>query len=125
MGCGEGIRVLPVVAQRAIKAKQDTKAFIFSISQFDQNYDWYCSTCKHLEGAGIKSLTLNFDSKIALKRTSTPYTIIAELEGIIVDSLIQMLSTLSLQDLILIGRLDLFNNSKWKQYWKHCNVPVT
>jgi len=68
MGCSEGIKVLPVSVQRAIKTKLESKNFILSISQFDQNYDWYIDTCQHLEGSNIKSLTLNFDAKIAMKR---------------------------------------------------------
>ena len=69
MGCGQGgLRVLPVSVQRAIKSKQETKSFILSTSQFDQNYDWLCDTCKHLEGSSIKSFTLNFDAKEEIKR---------------------------------------------------------
>ncbi len=70
MGCGGSIRVLPIMAQRAIKAKQEGKTFILSISQFDQNYDWYCTTCQKLEHSSLKTLTLNFDSKVPLKCTS-------------------------------------------------------
>jgi len=68
MGCSDNIRVLPVSAQRAIKTKQESKVLILSMSQFDQNYDWYCSACQHLEGSVLKTLTLNFDSKVPLKR---------------------------------------------------------
>ena len=63
--------MLPVSAQKAIKAKQDGKAFILSMSQFDQNYDWYCDTCRRLEGSSLKSLTLNFDTKSTFKRKKT------------------------------------------------------
>jgi len=35
-----------------------------------------------------------------------------------------MLNTLDLQDLILVGKLDIFNNSKWKLYWKNCTAQV-
>ncbi len=68
MGCNETTKVLPLTAQRAIKAKQEAKSFILSIAQFDENYDWYCTTCRNLEHSALKSLSLSFDSKLVLKR---------------------------------------------------------
>jgi len=68
MGCNESVKVLPIPVQKAIKSKHETNTFILSINQFDQNYDWYVDTCRYLEGASIKSLTLNFDSKITIER---------------------------------------------------------
>ena len=70
MGCGSAsIRVLPITAQRAIRAKQETGTFILSMAQFDQNYEWYCLTCEKLQGSSFKCLTLNFDAKIDMSCT--------------------------------------------------------
>jgi len=68
MGCG-GLRVLPLPAQKAIKAKTTVQDFMLTISEFDQNYDWYCETCNELRNSSIKVLTLNFDAQVTLKRT--------------------------------------------------------
>lgn len=40
------------------------------------------------------------------------------------DSLLSLLRTLSLQDLVLSGTLDIFNNKKWNAYWSTCDVQV-
>jgi len=45
-------------------------------------------------------------------------------EDSVIEAVLRMLNTLSLQELILSGKLDIFNNSKWKTYWKSCNVRV-
>lgn len=66
MGCGVNIRVLPITAQRAIRAKGETGSLILSLSQFDQNYEWYYAACEKLHGSAMKSLTLNFDTKVEL-----------------------------------------------------------
>ena len=62
MGCDTSTRSFPLQVQRVIKSKHETQTFVLSMNQFDQNYDWYCDTCKQLNGSSIKSLTLNFDS---------------------------------------------------------------
>lgn len=35
-----------------------------------------------------------------------------------------MLNTLELDTLILAGKLDIFNNDKWFDYWTTCRVTV-
>lgn len=40
------------------------------------------------------------------------------------ESLIKMLYTLSLSDLILIGNLNIFNKGCWGPYWENANVEV-
>jgi len=49
---------------------------------------------------------------------------IAEIEENVVFALIKMLKSMELQDLVLSGKLDLFNNGAWKAYWKDCNVQT-
>ncbi len=66
MGCGVNVRVLPIVAQRAIKSKQDPGNLVLSLSHYDQNYEWYCATCQKLQFSAVKTLTLNFDVKADL-----------------------------------------------------------
>lgn len=68
MGCGVNVRILPLPAQRAIKAKATEASFILSLAQYDQNYEWYCITCNALHESAIRSLTLNFDAKIEIPR---------------------------------------------------------
>eukprot|EP00826_Nyctotherus_ovalis_P039447 TRINITY_DN3796_c0_g4_i2.p1 TRINITY_DN3796_c0_g4~~TRINITY_DN3796_c0_g4_i2.p1 ORF type:complete len:238 (-),score=46.41 TRINITY_DN3796_c0_g4_i2:1260-1973(-) len=122
MGCNN-VRVLPLPAQRAIKSKRTVQDFMLSTSEFDQNYDWYCNTCQELENSSIRLLTLNFDAQVTLKRTfsSSP---IAEVEGQLIDSLFGLLGSLRLNELILTGNLEIFNNVRWKEYWKECKVDT-
>lgn len=68
MGCGFDVRILPLPVQRAIKAKNTATNLILCISQYDQNYEWYCTSCERLENSALKVLTLNFDSKAGLTR---------------------------------------------------------
>ena len=42
----------------------------------------------------------------------------------IVDSLLGLINSISLKELILNGCLDIFSNDKWKEYWKNCNLII-
>ena len=40
------------------------------------------------------------------------------------NALFRLLNTLSLDELVLVGKLDIFSNEKWKEYWAVCNVKT-
>eukprot|EP00826_Nyctotherus_ovalis_P039446 TRINITY_DN3796_c0_g3_i1.p1 TRINITY_DN3796_c0_g3~~TRINITY_DN3796_c0_g3_i1.p1 ORF type:complete len:296 (-),score=18.18 TRINITY_DN3796_c0_g3_i1:1125-1940(-) len=122
MGCNESVTVLPLPVQKAIRSKHDTKSFILSMNQFDQNYDWYCNTCRQLEGSSIHSLTLNFDSNATIPRTLS--SSLAETEAAVISALLRLLNSLRLDELVLTGHLDIFSNERWKEYWTSCGVKT-
>lgn len=49
---------------------------------------------------------------------------VEDVMGKLVDALIEMLQTLQLESLILVGKLDIFNSQKWLNYWQTCDVAV-
>jgi hypothetical protein len=125
MGCGGvNVKVLPVAVQKAIKQKQNNDIFLLSLKQFDQNYDWLEDTCRELKGSVLKTLTLNFDSKEELTGYLFLMIFLDQAEETVTNILKDMLLTLNLQCLILVGKLQIFNNSQWKSYWETCNVQV-